>query len=307
MGHDFHLELGLIFKSLSETGLKKAPQTFQTAHTMKEVEADILIFGSSRADRHYVSSIISDSLNKTVFNCGLDEQGFYYGMAMIHAVLKRYSPETVILDFEPRMLNSKAHLSNFGKFNELYPYYDDDNFYKEIIILEDANNRYKMLSQMYRYNSNFIYLARSLFLANSGDNKFYDNGYDPIPINGYNYPSLVHGKYKVNDLVDKDKADGLLDTNKIDFLMRIIENCNQNNVDMIFSVSPRFQESNVTEVSSYIYMENLLEDNNIPLIYMGDNTVINDSTMYKDLLHLNNKGAVAFTKAFVGRLKDEMR
>lgn len=39
-----------------------------------EVDANILIFGSSRAAHHYVPSILSDSLDMSCYNCGLDGQ-----------------------------------------------------------------------------------------------------------------------------------------------------------------------------------------------------------------------------------------
>lgn len=44
-----------------------------------EVDANILIFGSSRAAHHYVPSILSDSLGMSCYNCGLDGNGIIYG------------------------------------------------------------------------------------------------------------------------------------------------------------------------------------------------------------------------------------
>lgn len=280
--------VGAVFEKLKNIGLERTPNASRTEYTLKKVDAEVLIMGSSRANHHYVTSILSDSLNKTVFNCGLDGQGFDYSVAMIYAVLKRYTPETIIIDINPRMLDNS---SSFGNMSELYPYYSKDELFKEMIIHEDPNNRYKMLSQMYKYNSRIISLARRMFLADHNQ----DDGYHPLPNNGYIFSNLNNVEYISNNEIDDYKEE---------LLLYCIESCKEKNINLILSVSPRYQESNIHQDSSYIHLKKLLEENNTPLIYMGDNTVINDSTLYKDAAHLNHNGAVAFTKAFVGRLKE---
>lgn len=280
--------LGTVFESFKERGRHKAPNASRTEYTIKKVDAEELIMGSSRANHHYVPSIVSDSLNTTVFNCGLDGQGFSYSVAMIHAVLNRYTPESIIIDIAPSMLESNF---SFGKLNELYPYYSEDALYEKLIIQEDPNNRYKMQSKMFAYNSRLISLMRRNFLADYKQ----ENGYAALPNSGYKFPSISKVVYESTNSIDTDE---------VKLLLKCIEECKEKGVNLVFSVSPRFQESNVTEVNSYIHLKELLEANNIPLIYMSDNKIINDSTMYKDAAHLNHNGAVAFTTAFVGRLKE---
>ena len=282
--------VGVIFNHLTEVGLQKAPNLSRTEYTMRKVETDVVIIGSSRAKYHYIPSIMSDSLNRTVFNCGFDKQGLTYGVAMVHAILNRYSPEIIIIDTESILLQLGLP---FRKLTELYPYYNDDEYYKKLIDQEDAKNRYRMLSVMYRWNSRFGFLFERIFLTDDVQ----DNGYTGLSNHGYKYPTLVYHEYEENDLVD---------LNSVELFVNIIKRCNEKNIKLILSISPRFQESNINEVNSFIYLKRLLEDNNIPLIDMGDNTIINDSTMYKDNGHMNQKGSVAFTKAFLERLKEEI-
>lgn len=279
--------VGLFYGGISDKVLEKAPNASRTAYTIKEANAEILIFGASRANHHYVSSIISDSLNKTVFNCGLDGQPFAYSVAMIHAILKRYTPHSIIVDIAPRMLDNDY---SFGNLNELYPYYSDDEFYKDLIIQEDPNNRYKMLSRMYRNNSKLVDLASFFILPDYVQ----DNGYAALPSNGYKFPQLSSVEYTVNTKVD---------SSEVELLLNCIKICEGKNVDLIFSVSPRFQISNVCYVNSFVILKRLLEKNDIPFIYMGDNSVIKDSVMYKDYAHLNHDGAVAFTNLFINELQ----
>ena len=66
-----------------------------------EVDANILIFGSSRAAHHYVPSILSDSLDMSCYNCGLDGNGIIYGYGKLKTITARYYPKIVILDIQP--------------------------------------------------------------------------------------------------------------------------------------------------------------------------------------------------------------
>lgn len=62
-----------------------------------EVDANILIFGSSRAAHHYVPSILSDSLDMSCYNCGMDGNGIIYGYGKLKTITARYYPKIVIL------------------------------------------------------------------------------------------------------------------------------------------------------------------------------------------------------------------
>lgn len=163
-----------------------------------------------------------------------------------------------------------------------------------MLIKDDANNRYKMLSQMYMYNSRFIGLVGKMIVTDYVQ----ENGYAALPVNGYKYPALNSVNYEVDDQV------GL---SQVELLLYCIKICKERNVNLIFSVSPRFQQSNISQVNSFKSLKELLEANEIPFIYMGDNTVINDSTMYKDAAHLNHNGAVAFTNIFISKLQEYIR
>lgn len=283
--------VGVIYNRISDIALEKAPNASRTAFTMKKVSAEVLIMGSSRANRHYVPSIISDSLNKTVFNCGLDGQPFAYSVAMIHAVLKRYTPQAIIVDIDPRMLDNKYSL---GGLAQLYPYYGDDEFYKEILIKEDANNRYKMMSRMYRYNSKLIGLVGKMIVSDYVQ----EDGYGPLPVSGYKYRKLKIVEYDVDKPVT---------SSQVELMLNCIKTCKEKNVDLIISVSPRFQKSNISQVNSFKSLKELLKVNNTSFIYMGDNSIINDSVMYWDDDHLNRNGAEAFTTLFVEKLQEHFK
>ena len=77
-----------------------------------EVDANILIFGSSRAAHHYVPSILSDSLDMSCYNCGLDGNGIIYGYGKLKTITARYYPKIVILDISLHSICLQTTIAN---------------------------------------------------------------------------------------------------------------------------------------------------------------------------------------------------
>ena len=71
---------------------------FRTTYAMEKTEADILIFGSSRANHHYVPEVFEDSLKMKFYNTGRDANGVFFQSAVLKSVLKRYKPKIIIYD-----------------------------------------------------------------------------------------------------------------------------------------------------------------------------------------------------------------
>ena len=67
-------------------------------HACKKSDEDILIFGSSRAAHHYVSQILTDSLNLRCFNAGQDGNGIILQYGRWKMISERYSPKLIIYD-----------------------------------------------------------------------------------------------------------------------------------------------------------------------------------------------------------------
>jgi len=65
---------------------------------------DVVIFGSSRAFRHYVPHVISEKTGRSVFNAGQNGQYLLYSYALEQLVLERYSPKLIVLDVLPSFI-----------------------------------------------------------------------------------------------------------------------------------------------------------------------------------------------------------
>ena len=71
----------------------------RTTFALEETEADILIFGSSRANHHYDTKIIEDASGLSAYNTGRDGNYIFFQNALLKSILKRYNPKQIILDF----------------------------------------------------------------------------------------------------------------------------------------------------------------------------------------------------------------
>ena len=81
--------------------------------SVKEQTADLLIMGSSRAHRHYVPSVFSDTLGITAHNAGVDGNGIVTAAGLYPLISVRYRPVVVIYDVT----------TNF----DIYKFVGDDN------------------------------------------------------------------------------------------------------------------------------------------------------------------------------------
>ena len=91
----------------------------------KEMTADIVILGSSRALHHYVPQIIEDTLGLTCYNAGTDGQGIILNYGRYQMLSQRYTPKIIIYDICPEYDLNTNDNSRYLKW--LKPYYFDSS------------------------------------------------------------------------------------------------------------------------------------------------------------------------------------
>lgn len=111
---------------------------------------DILVLGSSRALRHYNAQLIGDSLGMSCHNCGESGNGIIYNYGQYQMVRQRYMPKIILYDICPPFDLLKDDNQKYLRW--LKPYYDRPGI-SEIFESVDKNEKYKMISSLYRYNS----------------------------------------------------------------------------------------------------------------------------------------------------------
>lgn len=276
--------VGKLFSYLHRQAFEKSPYGLVTEYAMNKVEADVIVIGSSRACHHYVPQILSDSLGMTVHNCGKDGAFFLYQCCMIDGILMRTKPKLIIWDMDPMVL-AKGHAGNH-RLSDLNPFYDGNDFCRRVIDQSAPAEKYKMLSRSYRYNSRILaYLYKSVIPFS-----YPEDGYLPLANEGYVYPSLMMD----------ENLECQFDVRKEEYLWDIIQKCKQKEVGLLISFSPCLIRNKYQETEVYDRLCSLLNKEQVEYCdFYNDTFFMVDSTLFKDISHLNDRGARLLTERLV--------
>ena len=267
---------------------EKSGLHYRTTVSIDSTTAGILIFGSSRANHHYIPETLEQRLNLNTYNCGREGNSILYSYAVFKAVVKRYTPQILIFDINLNELNYDK--VSYERLSSLLPYYKNHPEIRDIVKLISPFEKYKLLSKIYPYNSMLL----TIIIGNMGLNKTRKGdikGY--VPLNSNIKDKVLHKISSVNST---------LDTAKVYAVSQIIKYCEINNIRLIFIQSPMYgigQSTNTTDYFTKLNQENKV----IFWNFMNDSVFINKPEYFQDQDHLNDKGANYFSNLLVSKLK----
>jgi len=117
---------------------------YRTTYVLDSTNAEILVFGSSRANHHYVSVIFEDSIGLSFYNSGREGNFLLYNYAVFKSVLSRYKPKIIIFDIFADELSTQK--LEYDRLSALLPYYKKKPEIREVINLKSPFERYKLFS-----------------------------------------------------------------------------------------------------------------------------------------------------------------
>ena len=255
--------------------------------------ADVLIFGSSRALHHYNPQIISDSLSLSCVNCGVEGMGIpmFYGWWKI--IKKRYKPKMIVYEITPKY-DIYSGEDNHKYLRDLKECYDESGI-SEIFDQIDKKEGYKMMSYMYRYNSIFLQIMGDYIrpMISVGENGF-------TPIKGEFDPMQTQLAKENNINISSD-----IDSIKIAFFESFIKDVKYEGVELLFVLSPVWYNQTLGDID---WLSEICKKNEIPLYDFSSNMkYIHKNVYFKDGVHLNSKGADEFTRDFVKVIKPHLK
>ncbi len=262
-------------------GHLKGGQYQSLQYAMKETKADVLVFGSSRAINHYVPQIIEDSLGLTCYNCGFHAQGVIFQYGRLHYILNRYHPKLVIYDVEYHF--DMGDGPNERYLDMLKPYCSDTCISNYVKIFSEAEY-YKNFSRLYRYNSNFIDMLKDMKTGGMHS----ENGFEPLTGNM---------DYEVEM---KDIPPVTVDSVKMLYVRKMVEDCRRNGVPVVFAISPRYEAATSRVHEPF---KKLCRELDVPCYdYFTDTLFQNHKELFANSKHLNREGAILYTKKLIEHL-----
>lgn len=275
--------LGFVFKYLSAHA--KGGDTGRNYYICHQSQNDIIIFGSSRAMHYYDPIILRDSLGASCYNCAKDGNGIIMMYGLYKMITERYQPKVLIYDL---CTGFDLLAGDNNKFLGGLKYNYDCNHIDSIFWKVDPLERYKMVAQTYRYNSEFLQLMMDNIHPLRSDH----NGYRPVD----------------RTMTYDPKIDNVLDTItyqydelKMYYMKRLIADCKARGTSLIFYISPMYK-ANSDRV--YSPMIDYCERNNIPIInHYCDKKYVFNKTYFYDSFHMNREGATVYTKEVAAEVK----
>lgn len=264
---------------------------YRTTYSIEKTEADVLIFGSSRANHHYHPDVCEQRLKMSYYNVGRDGSDILYHTAVLRGVLNRYRPKMIILDINP--WEFKKIEGGYDRLSSLLPYYNKHPEMQSIIGHKSKYEKYKLLSSIYPYNS-------SLFTIAIGNTEYNKNrkgdikGYLPLT-NIWNNPIQEETPEKYE-----------LDSLKLKYFESFILDCIQSQIKLFVVCSPSYKKY-IEIDNSILKAIEIANKHTIQFLnFSNDTTFENNHKLFADKEHLNDSGANVFTKRFIeaiGRIK----
>ena len=263
---------------------------YRTTYALEKTTADVLIFGASRANHHYVPEVFENSLNLSYYNTGRDGNGIFYQLAVLKSVLKRYTPKILVLDF---VGSFEKNEKPYDRLSSLLPYYKNHKEIQEIIELRSPYEKIKLLSRIYPYNSQLTSIAVGNLEVNKkrkNDNKGY------VSLNG-KWASKI-------DSIDKITTNNL-DTIQLNALQEFVHLAKKSEANVYVIFSPIFFKFKKNE--NFDICNRICAIENVPFWdYSKDTTFLNNKQLFQDPDHLNHNGATIFSNKVVTRIKNKM-
>ena len=290
---------------LISNGLKKGNSAWGEYNTWNDiyagdVNAQLLVYGSSRAWRHIDPEIIENKTGIPSYNLGIDGHNFWLQHLRHKTFLKfNTKPEYIILSVDIWSLKKSEELYNAEQF---LPYMLLDN---DIV---DYTESYKGFSKLDYYVPLMRFIGNKNAVVESVENLFSLRMPKPKRKKGYRGWDGVW-----NTDFDKVKQkmkffEAIPDPKLINLLNDFLSECKEKNIQVILVYTPEYIEGqNFTKNRKEIIslFDSIGNKNNIPFLDYSDNIMCSKKEFFYNASHLNKSGAEVFTSLLINDLIDK--
>jgi len=253
------------------------------------IEAEIAIYGSSRAWGHFNPRIFEEKLSRSTYNFGMDGHNFTLQKLRHEEYFKHNShPKTIIYSIGTSTLAKRIDLFNKNQFLPVMLY--NSNVYQH-------TKSYKGFSE----SDYFIPLIRY-----SSNLEFSNLLVDTI-FQEYRYHGFKGKDRHWNSDLDKARKQFPnyqvdLDSSSIAEFETFVEEIQDHGIELILVYSPEYIEGqslikNRAEIISLI--AGMAKHYNLPFYDYSDSAISENRDLFYNTLHLNSSGANLFTEKFI--------
>jgi hypothetical protein len=246
----------------------------------------VLVLGASRAQAHYNTVMLEDSLDMTCYNAGVAGRPIYDSYLSLLKAIENGGVKIVLLDLMPSQFSEEWMDERYVALN---PFYWSNNSVREVVDCISGSplkNSLSYYSSLIQYSGQGA-IFNAYFYPSKTKN---DKGYVP-------HPYLDRPIKFTRNKVPSPKMSKFAEK----YLQLISKTCQSNNIQLYLCISPSLH--NVDDFISYVSAFTELQYGEfLNLAYMED--ITSDLYLWNDSGHLNSKGADLFTIKLVKLLKE---
>lgn len=278
----------------------KHPGEFEVMNDIYNSKAncDIAIYGSSRAWVHIDPNIISDSLNLTAYNFGIDGHNFWL-QYLRHLDLLKYNqkPKTIILSFDVFSLQKRVDLYQLDQF---LPYMlwnkNIENFTSSYVGFNKSDYHIPLIR--YAGKAQALNTSVKILITGKGNKRLRNKGFlgnDRKWNKDFKLANSKHNSYEIE-----------FDPKSIELFETFIQECKNMDIDLVLVYTPEYIEGQ-TFVSNRMEMFKIFKDfskkYDLTLYDYSNDDICLDRNLFYNASHLNKLGAEIFSKKFASDLK----
>jgi hypothetical protein len=286
-----------ILKSSNTFAVKEYP-VWNDIYSGK-INADVLIYGNSRAWQHISPKILKRKMPLKFYNLGIDGQNFDLQSFRAREYLK--------YNKKPKVIIQEVDEFTFEKHKNLY---NKDQFLPYMLWNSDIQN------QIMKYNGFHFLDFKIPLLRYYGNNEAINIIYELFKRKEKNPRTRINGFQGLvyNSSLDCEKLKEIRNVVRIDTVLvakfnYFLKNCKKNNIKVILVYSPEFIEgqkcvNNRKEILN-LFAKFSLKYNLSFYDYSNDKISYNENLFY-NAMHMNRKGAKIFSSKFASQIKKEI-
>jgi hypothetical protein len=265
-----------------------------------KLDADIFVYGSSRACTHFDPKIIEDSLGQSVFNLGIE--GHTFGMQYLRHLLaleNNSKPKVIIHSVDIGTLQ-KGRMYNPDQF---LPYMLWNKTFYDYMSMYDGYSYFDYKIPLIRYYGKLEAIKTAIKMSSHQSNEVQR-------IKGY----LGNDNSWNNDFDNAKKSMkkyvSLPDSLTLSLFDNYLAECKKNKIDVILVYSPYYIEGqefikNQSEIIN-IY-EMLAQKYDFMFLDFTKDEICFDKKYFYNTSHMNKTGAELFTKKLCNQIKEHER
>ena len=265
----------------------------------KDIDAELLIYGSSRAWVHFDPEFISENTGLTAYNFGVDGQSFDIQELRHEMYLKNQSVKYIIYSVDVNTLNNPKGL------------YNDDQFLPFLLSSEPIRDRTKRYSNFSFIDFNVPLLR---YMGRTKAQKYFIKHILNRPLPIMRHKGFAAHEEEWNDDFDKAKKEKKNYSKKVDFSIvekfdEFLQATKKDSIKVIMMYAPEhiLGQSFVINRSEIVHIfDSLAIKNNVPFYDYSKYTMNEDKGFFYNSLHLNSKGVKEFNKLYINDLKSNI-